>query len=112
MNTLTDAQRDRVLALLRQGKTLRQIERETGHRRETIAAYARRARSGEVLAFREPLSLCEPHHDDIVGALEDGRSLRSLHAELVERGFGGSYSTLKRYARTRIAPASTMMIAA
>jgi hypothetical protein len=43
MNTLTDAQRERVLSLLREGKTLRGIERETGHRRETIAAYGRRA---------------------------------------------------------------------
>lgn len=43
MNTLTDAQRERVLGLLREGKTLRRIERETGHRRETIAAYGRRA---------------------------------------------------------------------
>ena len=43
MNTLTDAQRDRVLSLLREGKSLRGIERETGHRRETIAAYGRRA---------------------------------------------------------------------
>jgi hypothetical protein len=43
MNTLTDAQRDRVLAMLREGKSLRRIEHETGHRRETIAAYGRRA---------------------------------------------------------------------
>lgn len=43
MNTLTDAQRERVLALLREGKSLRRIEHETGHRRETIAAYGRRA---------------------------------------------------------------------
>lgn len=43
MNTLTDAQRERVLALLREGKSLRSIENETGHRRETIAAYGRRA---------------------------------------------------------------------
>jgi uncharacterized protein YerC len=43
MNTLTDQQRDRILALLRQGKSLRRIEFETGHRRETIAAYGRRA---------------------------------------------------------------------
>jgi uncharacterized protein YerC len=42
MNTLTDAQRDRVLALLRQGKTLRRIEQETGHRRETVAELAAR----------------------------------------------------------------------
>lgn len=43
MNTLTDEQRERVLELLREGKSLRAIERETGHRRETIAAYGRRA---------------------------------------------------------------------
>ena len=43
MNTLTDAQRERILALLREGKPLRRIEAETGHRRETIAAYGRRA---------------------------------------------------------------------
>jgi uncharacterized protein YerC len=43
MNTLTDQQRDRILSLLRQGKSLRRIEFETGHRRETIAAYGRRA---------------------------------------------------------------------
>jgi hypothetical protein len=43
MNTLTDAQRERVLAMLREGKSLRRIEHETGHRRETIAAYGRRA---------------------------------------------------------------------
>lgn len=43
MNTLTDAQRERVLRLLREGKTLRRIEHETGHRRETIADYGRRA---------------------------------------------------------------------
>ena len=43
MNTLTDHQRERILALLREGKSLRRIESETGHRRETIAAYGRRA---------------------------------------------------------------------
>ena len=43
MNTLTEAQRDRILTLLREGKSLRAIERETGHRRETVADYGRRA---------------------------------------------------------------------
>ncbi|HTX03190.1 MAG TPA: hypothetical protein VMD07_05875 [Candidatus Acidoferrales bacterium] len=43
MNTLTDRQRERILTLLRQGKSLRRIEFETGHRRETIAIYGRRA---------------------------------------------------------------------
>ena len=43
MNTLTEKQRLRVEELLRAGKSLRRIEAETGHRRETIAAYGRRA---------------------------------------------------------------------
>lgn len=123
MNTLTAAQRDRVLALLREGKTLRRIERETGHRRETIAAYGRRAGliGGDVVeldAAREPASICEPHRDAIGAALDAGDSLRALHARLVERdGFAGSYSTLKRYVRTHLVPAreaarTTMMRAA
>ena len=120
MNTLTDAQRDRVLALLREGKTLRRIEHETGHRRETIAAYGRRAGllDGEVAELRvarEPASVCAPHHMAIAEALRDGASLRAVHAALVKRvAFEGSYSTLKRYVRTRVAPAreATMMRAA
>jgi len=116
MNTLTEAQRERVLALLREGKTLRRIEHETGHRWETIAAYGRRAGliGGEVTELhplREPASVCEPHRERIADALERGVSLRELHAELVERhGFTGSYSTLKRYARTqRTAGGGTVM---
>jgi hypothetical protein len=120
MNTLTEAQRDRVLAMLREGKTLRRIEAETGHRRETIAAYGRRAGllDGEVAdlsAAREPVSVCEPHRDAIARALREGASLRAVHADLVERfAFPGSYSTLKRYVRTKIAPAreATLMLAA
>jgi DNA-binding CsgD family transcriptional regulator len=119
MNTLTEAQRERVLAMLREGKTLRRIEAETGHRRETVAAYGRRAGllDGEVaeLGPREPASVCEPHHDAIEDALASGASLRAVHAELVERfAFPGSYSTLKRYVRARIAAPrdGAMMLAA
>jgi hypothetical protein len=120
MNTLTDAQRERVLALLREGKTLRRIEQETGHRRETIAAYGRRAGllGGEVAdldAVRAPISICEPHEARIAAALENGASLRAVHAELVARyGFAGSYSTLKRFVRTQRLPlrGTGMMLAA
>jgi hypothetical protein len=106
MNTLTDAQRERVLALLREGKTLRRIEQETGHRRETIAAYGRRAGllGSQVVALdalRAPASICEPHQERIAAALAQGESLRAVHADLVRRfGFPGSYSTLKRYVRS------------
>jgi hypothetical protein len=120
MNTLTEAQRERVLALLREGKTLRRIEHETGHRRETIAAYGRRAGllGGEVVDLdtaREPSSICEPYRETIAAGLEDGASLRAVYDDLVLRfAFAGSYSTLKRYVRTRLhaAPSTTVMLAA
>jgi hypothetical protein len=43
MNELTPWQRERILERLREGRSLRAIESETGHRRETIARYGRRA---------------------------------------------------------------------
>jgi lambda repressor-like predicted transcriptional regulator len=118
MNTLTEAQRERVLALLRQGKTLRRIERETGHRRETIAAYGRRAGllGGEVVELRarsEPASICQLHRERIVAALESGVSLRAVYDDLVVRfAFTGSYSTLKHYVRTHLTSARNTLILA
>ena len=43
MNELTPWQRERILERLREGRSLRAIQHETGHRRETIARYGRRA---------------------------------------------------------------------
>jgi uncharacterized protein YerC len=43
MNQLTVQQQRRLLALLREGHSLREIERRTGHRRETISLYGRLA---------------------------------------------------------------------
>ncbi|MBV8643357.1 MAG: hypothetical protein JO225_05520 [Candidatus Eremiobacteraeota bacterium] len=119
MNTLTEAQRERVLAMLREGKTLRRIEHETGHRRETIAAYGRRAGllDGGVVHLddrRDATTLCEPHRETIADAVAEGTSLRAVHADLVRAGFSGSYSTLKRYVRTRLSPSAetTLLLAA
>jgi hypothetical protein len=44
MNRLDMTEREVILALLRRHWSLRRIERETGHRRETIARYGREAR--------------------------------------------------------------------
>lgn len=41
MNTLTVEQQRRIRALLEEGRSLREIERITGHRRETISLYGR-----------------------------------------------------------------------
>ncbi len=43
MNTLTVEQQQRIIALLQQGRSLREVERITGHRRETISLYGRLA---------------------------------------------------------------------
>ena len=41
LNELTPVQRERILERVREGRSLRSIEAETGHRRETIGRYAR-----------------------------------------------------------------------
>ncbi len=53
INELTEAQRERILRLVREGLTFRSIERITGHRRETISRYVRREtqRAPEVSAM-------------------------------------------------------------
>ncbi len=120
MNTLTETQRERVLALLREGKTLRAIEHETGHRRETVAAYGRRAGliDGGVTTLddrREPQSVCEPHRELLARRLDQGVSLRAVHEELVRRhGFTGGYGAVKRYVRLhleRVLPGARMQAA-
>lgn len=45
MNKISPAQRERILECLREGRSLRAIEAETGHRRETIGRYGRDAAS-------------------------------------------------------------------
>ncbi len=50
MNTLTVEQQRRILALLEEGYSLREVERLTGHRRETVSLYGRLA---GVLPLRE-----------------------------------------------------------
>jgi hypothetical protein len=43
MNSLTVEQQQRILSLLQEGRSMREIERITGHRRETISLYGRLA---------------------------------------------------------------------
>lgn len=43
MNTLTPQQQKRIVRLLEEGNSLREVERITGHRRETISLYGRLA---------------------------------------------------------------------
>jgi hypothetical protein len=43
MNTLTVEQQERIVELLREGHSAREVERITGHRRETVILYGRLA---------------------------------------------------------------------
>jgi len=43
MNTLTVEQQQRIVDLLREGHSAREVERITGHRRETVLLYGRLA---------------------------------------------------------------------
>lgn len=43
MNTITVEQQERILDLLREGRSAREVERLTGHRRETVLLYGRLA---------------------------------------------------------------------
>jgi hypothetical protein len=43
MNTITVEQQQRILELLREGRSAREVERITGHRRETVLLYGRLA---------------------------------------------------------------------
>jgi hypothetical protein len=43
MNTITVEQQERILELLREGRSAREVERITGHRRETVMLYGRLA---------------------------------------------------------------------
>lgn len=43
MNTLTVEQQERILDLLEDGHSIREVERITGHRRETISLYGKLA---------------------------------------------------------------------
>lgn len=57
MNSLTAEQQQRILSLLREGRSLREVERITGHRRETISLYGRLAGIRPPKDAARPMSL-------------------------------------------------------
>lgn len=108
MNLLTARQRERILERLRRGDSLRKIESETGHRRETVARVGRLA--GLIPCEHPPLdpaerrmatSRCEPFRAFIENAVQHGVSARTIHRRLVESyGYDGAYNSVKRFIRT------------
>jgi transposase len=119
VNTITE--------LLEKGWKQRRIARELGVNRETVARYARlRLESGPKPAnptlgsegppspkpanptagfLSGPASLCDPFRETITQKLEQGLEGVRIWQDLVsEKGFAGSYSSVKRFLR-RLCPA-------
>jgi hypothetical protein len=126
MNELNVTERDTILGLLRLGWSQRRIQRETGHRRETIASYgiaagllapkpakvatdpaapidppmpAARAPEAPTAAPRSR-SNCEAHRVFIEAEVAKGRNAVAIYQDLVEHhGYVGAYNAVKRFVR-------------
>jgi transposase len=128
-NVLSEEKRQQVIAPGRLGWPVRRIEKETGVRRETAAAYLKAAGiavrlpggwgrrppakpangdnqvspdSGPVsVPGRSPTaSACKPYFDFIELSLSKGRNAKAIYQDLVDdHGFTGRYQSVKRFVR-------------
>ena len=100
LNELTGAQRERILGFLRDGMSLRSIERLTGHRRETISRYARR----EGLELRQRRSCARSH-----SAAASTRAKTTF--AIAPRGFGsGTRPSRMRSGRARSSTSESVAV--
>lgn len=123
MNELSVTEKESILGLLRLGWRVRRIERETGHRHETIARYGReagllpaksrtkcevptdpdsksRTESKVPTDLGKSRSACEPHRTFIEAQVAKGRNATAIFQDLHEHhGYDGSYDAVKRFVR-------------
>lgn len=122
-NQLRMAMVEAIIALLDRGWSYRRIARELGVHRETVARYARLRRQEPAKPAKvtpgsesddspepakvtpgarppESRSRCAEHAEWIQDKLDGGLSAQRIFQDLViEKGFAGSYSSVKRYVR-------------
>jgi transposase len=113
MNELSVTERETIIGLLRLRWTQRRIERETGHRRETIARIGREAGLLVAKPAKVPTDLdansapatvsrsrCEPYREIIEADLVKGCNGKVIYQGLVEHhGYEGGYDAVKRFIR-------------
>src|SRR5216684_1055980 len=107
-NYLKMPKKSQVLALLELGWSYRRIEAETGVRRETVGRYDRARRGNAAKTFLgsalRPRFVAAIYRTAITEKLDAGLSLQRIWQDLVEEyGYGASYESVKRFART-VAP--------
>jgi len=114
-----------IQALRVRGWSFRRIGRELGIHRETVAHHVRLAEAAVNLpgsgdgenrpnpptgssdqnrpnlpaGSSGPASRCEPFHDAVIAALEQGLSAQRIWQDLREDGFAGGYDSVKRFVR-------------
>jgi transposase len=96
----TRQRHEQVQALRAQGKGIKPIMRETGLAKETVRRFYRAATAGELLAKVKDgrPSLLDDHKPYLRQRWNEGcTNVRQLHAELKERGYKGSYGTIRDY---------------
>ena len=121
-NYLRLSMQQTILALHTKGWSKRRISREVGINRRTITKYIKKndskytiSTTGSVAGAEDVTnskctisttgsegrkSLCLKHHDYIKDSISDDFSAQRIYQDLVnERGFNGSYESVKRYVR-------------
>jgi transposase len=96
----TRQRHEQVQALRAQGKGIKPIMRETGLAKETVRRFYRAATVDELLAKVKDgrPSLLDDHKPYLHQRWNEGcTNVRQLHAELKERGYKGSYGTIRDY---------------
>lgn len=126
-NHLKMAEIQAIQVLRKQGWSYRRIGRELGIHRETVKRYCVLAAGERGVQNRPnpppgsdaqnrpnpptgnsgPASRCEPFHETILVALEQGLSYQRIWQDLREDGFTGGYDSVKRYTR-RLAQANPL----
>lgn len=99
---LADGIVNQVRELQREGVPIREIARRLGIARNTVRKYVRPRTAAAARAERPRASKIAPFREYIETRLAEGpRSCLALLEELRERGYTGSYTTLKRYVQPR-----------
>jgi transposase len=124
VNVLSKSDQQKILILVDAGLSYREIQRKTGHRRETISKYVRDVRGPDPKAAtsegvatgsatenrpgdegRPPapeattsVSACEPYREWIEAQLRLSRNATAIYQDLVDgQGFTARYNSVKRF---------------
>lgn len=86
--------------MYRQGMSISQIAKQTGHDRKTVRTYVKSSLPLEVKERAKKVSKLDPFKDYIIGKLQEGPFTASrLLREIQEMGFTGKYTIVKEFIR-------------